>query len=132
MKGDAIRLRIPHARAYHGVARLVVGGLAARLDFSYEHLEDLQLALASVLENEAYRVADEVTVEVTLEGDGVRLAVGPLAGGRIRADLESEASEGIGLGRLLDTVAERIEVENRDGKDWLRLEKRILRAAADA
>jgi anti-sigma regulatory factor (Ser/Thr protein kinase) len=128
--GDAIRLRIPHARPYHGVARLVVGGLAARLDFSYEHLEDLQLALASVLENEGYRVADDVTVELTLEDDGVLLAMGPLAGSRLRADLESDASEGIGLGRLLDTVAEHVEVEQRDGKDWLRLEKRVLRATA--
>jgi hypothetical protein len=129
--GDAIRLRIPHTRPYHGVARLVVGGLAARLDFSYEHLEDLQLALASVLENEGYRVADEVTVELTLEDDGVLLAMGPLAGGRLRADLESDVPEGIGLGRLLDTVAEHVEVEERDGDEWLRLEKRVLRATAD-
>jgi anti-sigma regulatory factor (Ser/Thr protein kinase) len=130
--GDAIRLRIPHAAPYHGVARLVVGGLAARLDFSYEHLEDLQLALASVLENEGYRVADDVTVELTLEDDGVLLAMGPLAGTRLRADLESDTSEGIGLGRLLDTVAEHVEVEQRDGKDWLRLEKRVLRATAES
>jgi anti-sigma regulatory factor (Ser/Thr protein kinase) len=129
--GDAIRLRIPHARPYHGVARLVVGGLAARLDFSYEHLEDLQLALASILENEGYRVADDVTVEVTLADDGVLLAMGPLAGARLRADLGSDASDGIGLGRLLDTVAEHVEVEERDGKDWLRLEKRVLRTTAE-
>ena len=45
------RSRIPHTKPpYHGVARLVVGGLAARLDLSYEDLEDLQLALESVLE----------------------------------------------------------------------------------
>jgi anti-sigma regulatory factor (Ser/Thr protein kinase) len=130
--GDAIRLRIPHAKPYHGVARLVLGGLAARLDFSYEHLEDLQLALASILENEGYRVGDDVTVELMLEDDGVRLAMGPLAGARLRADLESDASDGIGLGRLLDTVAEHVDVEERDGKDWLRLEKRVLRTTAEA
>ena len=132
MTGDAIRLRIPHARPYHGVARLVVGGLAARMDFSYEHLEDLQLALASILENEEYRVQDDVTVELTLEDHGVLLAMGPLAGARLRADLESDASEGIGLGRLLDTVAEHVDVEERDGADWLRLEKRVLRATAES
>jgi anti-sigma regulatory factor (Ser/Thr protein kinase) len=131
MTGDAIRLRIPHARPYHGVARLVVGGLAARLDFSYEHLEDLQLALASILENEAYRAADHVNVELVLADDGVLLTMGPLAGPRLRADLESEASEGIGLGRLLETVAEHVDLEERDGKDWLRLEKRVLRTTAE-
>jgi anti-sigma regulatory factor (Ser/Thr protein kinase) len=131
MTGDAIRLRIPFSRPYHGVARLVVGGLAARLDFSYDHLEDLQLALASVLENEAYRAADDVTVEITLEDDGVLVAMGPLAGERVRADLEADVSEGIGLGRLLETVAEHVEVEERDGTDWLRLEKRVARTTAE-
>ena len=47
----AIKLKIPHQPSYHGVALLVVGGLAARLDVSYEQLEDVQLALESVLEN---------------------------------------------------------------------------------
>jgi hypothetical protein len=130
MTGDAIRLRIPHSRPYHGVARLVVGGLAARLDFSYEHLEDLQLALASILENEGYRAAEDVTVELVLADDGVLVTMGPLAGTRLRADLASEATEGIGLGRLLETVAERVEVEERDGSAWLRLEKRVLRTTA--
>ena len=131
MTGDAIQLRIPHARPYHGVARLVVGGLAARLDFSYEHLEDLQLALASILENESYRAADDVTVELVLADDGVLVTMGPLADARLRADLASDATEGIGLGRLLETVAERVEVEERDGKAWLRLEKRVLRTTAN-
>jgi hypothetical protein len=35
---DRVTLSIPHASPFHGVARLVVGGLAARLDLSYEHL----------------------------------------------------------------------------------------------
>jgi len=72
-----------------------------------------------------------VTVEVTLEDDGVLLAMGPLDGAPLRADLESDVSEGIGLGRLLDTLAEHIEIEDRDGREWLRLEKRVLRTTPD-
>ncbi|TMJ97758.1 MAG: hypothetical protein E6G67_02090 [Actinobacteria bacterium] len=128
MTGDAITLTIPRDRPFYGVARLVVGGLAARLELSYEHLEDLQLALESVLANDAYSVGDEVTVEMLVEGGSVRLAVGPLKGDSLRADLEQR--EGIALGRLLGTVVEGVEVEQRDGAAWVRFAKRIPGAAA--
>lgn len=127
MTGDAIRLRIPHAEPYHGVARLVVGGLAARLDFSYEHLEDLQLALESLLSNEAYAAGDEVTVELRVDGETVDVLVGPLDARRLEPDLaqSADASVGVGLGRLLATVAERVDVERRETGEWVRLRKRI-------
>jgi anti-sigma regulatory factor (Ser/Thr protein kinase) len=78
VSADAITLSIPREQPYYGVARLVVGGLAARLDLSYEQLEDLQLALASVLEREGYRVGDEVTIRLLVEPGRVGLEVGPL------------------------------------------------------
>ena len=125
MKADVISVRIPHAKPYYGVARLVVGGLAARADLSYEHLEDLQLALESVLENDAYGTGEEVTVELELRPDHVGMAVGPLAGERVRADLAAESEERIGLRRLLGTVVERADVEERAGGSWLRFEKQV-------
>jgi anti-sigma regulatory factor (Ser/Thr protein kinase) len=121
----AIKLRIPHERPFHGVARLVVGGLAARLDLSYEHLEDLQLALATVLEAEEYGWGDEVFVELEVGEDRLTMLVGPLNGDRLRADLANEDTEGIGLGRLLGTLVETVDVDSREGGEWLRLGKRV-------
>jgi hypothetical protein len=121
----AIRLKIPHQRPYHGVARLVVGGLAARLDLSYEHLEDLQLALASILERDDYVLESEVTVELDVGEEVLTMIVGPLNGDELRADLEERGDDQIGLGRLLDTLAESVAVEKREAGDWLRLEKEI-------
>jgi anti-sigma regulatory factor (Ser/Thr protein kinase) len=120
-----IKLRIPDRRPYHGVARLVVGGLAARLDLSYEHLEDLQLALASVLEMDGYARDAEVVVELEVGQDTLTMLVGPLNGEQVRADLADERSEGIGLRRLLGTVVETVDVEEREDGEWLRLEKRV-------
>ena len=80
MNTDAITLQIPPDKQFHGVARLVVGGLAARLDLSYEHLEDLQLALATVLDN-GYSTGSNVTVKLAVNPGSVAMAIGPLARG---------------------------------------------------
>ena len=128
---EVVRLTIPRTRPYYGVARLVVGGVAARLDLSYEYLEDVQLALESVIGNDAYASGDFVTVEVGVEPDAVEMAVGPVDGERVEADLEQDAeAEGhVGLKRLLDTVVEAAEIERRDGGAWLRLRKALPREA---
>lgn len=125
MVADAITLSFPPARPFYGVARLVVGGLAARLDLTYEHLEDLQLALASVLEREEYAASGELTVELVVNPDSVGMVIGPLKEERVRADLTSGAGDGISLHRLLSTLVGSLELEQRDGGAWLRLEKRV-------
>jgi anti-sigma regulatory factor (Ser/Thr protein kinase) len=122
---NTIRLKIPHQPPYHGVALLVVGGLAARLDLSYEKLEDLQLALENVLENGDYVCEAQVTVELEVLDDSLSLVVGPLDGAAVRTALEDDRDDRISLGRLLDTLVEEVTIESRDDGDWLRLDKRV-------
>jgi hypothetical protein len=122
---QAIELRIPNERPFHGVARLVVGGLAARHNLSYEALEDLQLALVTVLEGDAYSTAAEIRVELEVTDEAIAMAIGPLNGDAVRADLEQSSDGDLGLGRLLGTLVEDAGVEARDDGDWLRLSKRV-------
>jgi hypothetical protein len=125
LSADSITLTLPHAQPYHGVARLVVGGLAARLELSYEHLEDLQLALESVLERDGYVQGDRVTVRLYVTPESIVMEIGPLDPAVLRADLEPEAAEGIPLARLLSTLVEEATLEKGDGGYRLRLEKRV-------
>jgi len=120
----AIELRIPNDPPFHGVARLVVGGLAARHNLSFEELEDLQLALVTVLEGDDYAAAAEVCVELEVSDDAIAMAIGPLHGDVVRADLEA-SGDVLGLGRLLATLVEDAGVEAREDGDWLRLSKRV-------
>jgi anti-sigma regulatory factor (Ser/Thr protein kinase) len=122
---STIQLKIPHQPPYHGVALLVVGGLAARLDLSYEKLEDLQLALENVLENGDYVSEPQVTVELDVLDDSLSLVVGPLDGAAVRTALEDDRDDRISLGRLLDTLVEEVSIESREDGDWLRLDKRV-------
>jgi len=122
---QAIELRIPNERPFHGVARLVVGGLAARHNLSYEALEDLQLALVTVLEGDGYSTAAEIRVELEVTDEAIAMAIGPLNGEAVRADLEESSDGDLGLGRLLGTLVEEAGVEAREDGDWLRLSKRV-------
>ena len=122
---QAIELRIPNERPFHGVARLVVGGLAARHNLSYEALEDLQLALATILEGDKYSTADEICVELEVTEEAIAMAIGPVNGDTVRADLQNSAEGDLGLGRLLGTLVEDAGVEAREDGDWLCLSKRV-------
>jgi hypothetical protein len=125
VSADAITLSIPHRSPYHGVARLVVGGLAARLDLSFEHLEDLQLAVESVLERAGYVAGPDVTLRLDVDDDAVAVLIGRLEPGELSADLERESAEGISMRRLLETLVQDVAVVEEDGAHWLRLEKRV-------
>ena len=116
---DEIKLVLPAQEDFHPVAHLVVGGLAARLELTYEQLEDLQVAVEALL---ACRDDDgEVSVIVTVEPDTVRATVGPFQAQALK-ELDGDAGE-FGLRRVLDTVTDSVEVEERDGGAWVALTK---------
>ena len=119
---DEIRLTMPRERPFYGVAHLVLGGVAARLELTVEHLEELELALDGLLD----RRDGGKEVTLTLRVDDARLAaeLGPF-GGQLRADLAGAPEEALSLRRLLDAVVDSYEVDERDGGTWIRLHKQI-------
>jgi hypothetical protein len=125
---ETISLTLPHESRFVNVARIVVGGLAARLDLSYERLDDLQLAVETLLVPDEYGVADDVTVEITIAGRSLCIAVGPLDVDRVAADLEQDRE--LTLGVLLAAVVDSVAFEQRDGGGWVRLEKQVAIPAA--
>lgn len=131
---EAIILTVPYERPYQGVVRLVLGGLAARADLPYETLEDVQLAVETILANEAYAAGGEVSLEVQIDGEFLAIAVGPLESGALTADLETAGDEagGVGLALLLAATMGEHEVEARDGSGWLRMRKPLATGEATA
>ena len=120
--GDTIILQLPHGHDLLAVALLVVAGLGVRLNLTIESLEDLELAVESLLG----RVpgGEETTLEVRIGEGKLTASVSPVDGARVRAELDEESS-GVGLRRLLQTVADRVEVVDRDGASWLQIEKQV-------
>jgi anti-sigma regulatory factor (Ser/Thr protein kinase) len=121
LTADEICLTLPADDAFHGVAHLVLGGLAARLNLSFETLEDLELALDALLERP--NDGREVTVRVFVEDGELRTIVGPFTS--VRAELEEGEANSLNLGRILGAVCDSVEIEDRDGSQWVALTKRV-------
>jgi len=118
---DIVEITIPRERDFSIVAGLVVGGIAARRDVTLEVLDDLQLALGSLLEHDEDDQG-ELTVLLRVSEDAIDVAVGPL-GDRTVSELEAERDETIGLRRLLDATVCDVSLSERDGGTWAELRK---------
>jgi hypothetical protein len=127
MTTDEIRLVIPAEEEFRPIAHLVTGGLAMRLDVTYDDLEDLQVAIEALL---ALRDdADELVVSLWADDGLLRAAIGPFAPDALRT---GNSDAGLDLRRVLDTVCDTHEVEERDDGAWVELSKRVATATGAA
>jgi glucose-6-phosphate dehydrogenase assembly protein OpcA len=81
-----VQLELPAQPAFHAVGRLVVGGVASRLDFEIADIEDLQLAVEAVLCRRPAR--STVTVTLTPSHTDLQARLGPFAANGDRERLE--------------------------------------------
>ena len=119
MTGDMITLTIPREQPFHEVAHLVLGGVAARLNLTFESIDDLETALEAVLERASED--GEVTVELRLDERAIVTRVGPFATDALRDELDRDDGS-VSLRRILDTVVDGYEL---DGDGWLALTKSV-------
>jgi len=118
---DVVTLQLPRDREFHGVAHLVLGGLAARLDLTYDVLEDMTTAIDELLDRRD--TGEDVTLSLEIEEAAIVTVVGPFKsniGDELRA-----SDEGLGLRRVLETVVDHVEVSERDGGQWVELRKQL-------
>lgn len=106
---ERIVLTIPTDRRFRGIATLVLGGVGSRLNLPYERMDDLQLALLSVLDAAG---ESEVSIEVGAEDRRVSVSVGPLVEGSVQDE---------GLARVLSKLVDGVEPGSRDSAEWLTL-----------
>jgi 2-keto-3-deoxy-6-phosphogluconate aldolase len=121
---ERIDLEAPLSGDFHAVVRLIIGGIAERVDFAFEEIDDLQLAVERLLA-EAGTVGS-VRLSFEVGADGIRTRVGPLSEAKVAEALrDGEASPGeLTLRRILQTVVDSFGVDEADdGRIVVRLEK---------
>lgn len=115
---DEITLTIPREPGYEGVAHLVLSGLAVRLNLTVENLEDLQIALDTLLDTSDG--GGELTVAMRLLDGHLETVVSPVSV-RLLNEIEREAGDQLGARRVLDSTVDDVHVDG----DRVRLTKRV-------
>lgn len=131
-KFDFIEMKVPAKAEYVGVVRLSISGIANRMGFTYEDIEDLKVAISEAITNaveHAYTQDDngEVTVgfgvyenrlEVMVADHGGSFNLNQIKGG-IGPYKDSESVENLregGFGLfLIDALMDKVEINNNDG-----------------
>lgn len=131
MKADTIEITIPSKHEYLNVVRLTVSGIANRMGFSYDEIEDIKIALTEACTNSVNHAyldregkiqinflifTDRLEVIVADEGEKFNVQVAFEKNHRIDAKTPVEnLSEG-GLGLLLiDTLMDKVEIKEDAG-----------------
>jgi serine/threonine-protein kinase RsbW len=118
---DTVRIRIPASPAYVQVVRLVAAGLASRLKFTIDDIEDLKIAvdeLSAYLTGAQGREGD-LDIQFTVTDDRIEIAgIGILAPGqKIRTDLTDFSR------MILDTVVDSATLDSANGHPAFNLVK---------
>lgn len=129
---DFVEMKVPAKPEYVGVVRLSASGIANRMGFSYEDIEDLKVAISEAMTNattHAYEVRDEgeVTIGFGLYENRLEVMVADHGGSFNLADVkegigpyrQSESIEdlregGFGL-FLIDALMDKVEIKNDYG-----------------
>ena len=124
---DEITLTVPRERPFYRIAHLVLGGLAVRLDLTFDTLEDLQVALAGLLSRE-HDGEGSLTMAVRVLPDALQASIGPFQDAALKQEWDS--GEEFGLRRILETVVDGVAISQRGGAQWVELTKNVKAAAA--
>ena len=129
---DYIELKVPAKAEYVGVARLSSSGIANRMGFNYEDLEDIKVAISEAMTNavsHAYAEEEkgEVTIGFGLYEDRLEIMVADRGDsfdlGKVKNGIgpydESESIDdlregGFGL-FLIDALMDKVEINNELG-----------------
>ncbi|WP_164214636.1 anti-sigma B factor RsbW [Virgibacillus sp. YIM 98842] len=129
---DFIEMKIPAKAEYVGVVRLSIAGIANRMGYSYEDIEDLKVAVSEAITNavtHAYREKDggEVTIGFGIYEDRLEVMVADHGGSfnikEIKSDIgpyeESENVENLregGFGLfLINALMDKVQINNEYG-----------------
>jgi hypothetical protein len=109
-----VDLELP-APSFGAVARLVVAGMASRIGMRIDRIDELQLALDTILRRPA--ADDALSIRMRPEPDGLSVRVGPL---------HVHDGEVHDLERVLSALVDGVSTHETDGDVWL-----DLRVSAD-
>lgn len=107
---DRVIVEFPATAGYRGVGRLVLGGLSARFELPIDRVEDLLLALDSLLSQKL--ATDSVTMEAIAGHGGLQARVGPFAHSQV---------EDAAVARVLNPLVDQVTEQDTPDGYWVEL-----------
>src|SRR4029077_15855800 len=89
------------------------------MNLTVENLEDLQIALDSILDR-VEQPSDDITVRVSVRDGALETRVGPVARS-VLDEIEREQGEELSLRRVLESTVDDVHVDG----EWVTLTKRV-------
>lgn len=127
-----VKLIIPAMPEYVGVARLAVLGVASRMRFSYDEVEDIRLAVgeacARAIEGGHNSAKRNISLACTVTDDALAIEVRGPAAGELPSSLDSDALDPTELGGVLIRILmHEVEISEdaESGEQVVRMLKRI-------
>ena len=118
---ETVSISIPASPAYIAVVRLVAAGLASRLGFTIDEIEDLKIGVDELSAYLTGTQGRQGTIQIRFQIEGSRIEIngtGDLAPGqKVRTDL-TEFSR-----MILSTVADEASLQTPDGNPTFSLVK---------
>lgn len=132
---DFIEMKIPAKAEYVGVVRLTISGIASRMGFAYEEIEDMKIAISEAVTNvvkHAYEskgkgdltigfgVYDKkIEIMVADKGESfnfneVKNRIGPMTVMSEMKPVTQMREGGFGL-YLINALMDKVEIDNEDG-----------------
>jgi len=100
---DIIVLRAPRGKGTLPVMRVVIGGVASRHALSVDRLDDIELALETLLREEPDE-GNDLTLAVSVVGETFKVALGGLSSQVVRQTLSGTESIDSGRDGLSDVL----------------------------
>ncbi|TAM61284.1 histidine kinase [bacterium] len=125
---NVVELRIPCKPEFVSVARLAVAGIANRLHFTVEEIEDVKLAVAEACTNciQHSPHANEIVLTSEMAPEELRIVVRDNGGGRSGGEESAELGGGrLGI-FLIRSLMDDVEYRRDEGAGlFLRMVKRV-------
>lgn len=117
MPRDEVRLTLPAVPEYARVARLTMAGLASRVGFSYDEVEDLRIAVGEVCSLLLTGADPEGTLGFEFGVEDRRLTLdAKLTDGDVSNRTAGEDDDGEGLSaQILEAVVDEVTIDEPNG-----------------
>ncbi|WP_096201988.1 anti-sigma B factor RsbW [Bacillus sp. FJAT-45350] len=127
---DYIEMKVPAKPEYVGVVRLTVSGIANRLGYTYDDIEDIKIAVAEACTNvvdHAYELEGSISLSfkaypdrlemmiadngMSFDSNDIKKKLGPLDSSKPIGELKEG---GLGL-FLINTLMDKVEIDDESG-----------------